>query len=113
MKDQAKEIETLLTDAIEYGKTNLEIAKLKAIDKSSEAIASFVFQAILVVLIFSFIGFLNLGLAILIGNMMGQMYLGFLMMAALYGLSGLIYYLLFKEKIKKWITEYIIKHALK
>lgn len=113
MKDQVKEIEMLLADAIEYGKTNLEIVKLKTIDKSSEAIASFVFQAILIVLIFSCIGFLNLGLAILIGILLGQMYLGFLVMAVFYGLSGLIYYVFFKEKIKKRISEYIIKHALK
>lgn len=113
MKIQAKEFETLFTDALEYGKTNLEIVKLKALDKSSEVVASFVFQAILFVLVFSFIVFLNMGLAILIGKLLGQMYLGFLVMAAFYGLSGLFYYIFFKEKIKKGISEYIIKQVLK
>ena len=39
MQDQAKMIETLLEDATEYGKTSLEIVKLKAVDKSSEVIS--------------------------------------------------------------------------
>jgi hypothetical protein len=112
MKDQAKEIETLFEDAVEFGKTNLEIAKLKVVDKSSEMVASFVFQAILFVLVFSFIIFLNLGLAVLIGKLLGQMYLGFFVMGAFYLLSGLIFYAFFQKKIKKAVSEYIIKQVL-
>jgi hypothetical protein len=112
MKDQVKEIETLLEDAVEYGKTNLEIVKLKAVDKSSIVVASFVFQTILFVLIFSFIVFLNLGLAVWIGKLLGQLYLGFFVMATFYLLSGLIFYSFFQTKIKKAVSEYIIKQFL-
>ena len=113
MQDQAKMIETLLEDATEFGKTSLEIVKLKAIDKSSEVISSLVFQTILYVLVISFIVFINLGLAIWIGKLLGQLYLGFFVMATVYLLAGLIYYFFFREKIKKQVSEYIIKQVLK
>ena len=113
MQDQAKLIETLLEDATEYGKTSLEIVKLKAVDKSSEVISSLVFQTILYVFIISFIVFINLGLAIWIGKLLGQLYLGFFVMAAFYLIAGLIYYFFFQKKIKKQVSEYIIKQALK
>jgi len=113
MQDQAKMIETLLEDATEYGKTSLEIVKLKAVDKSSEVISSIVFQTILYVLVISFIVFVNLGLAIWIGKLLGQLYMGFFVMAAFYLVAGLIYYFFFQEKIKKQVSEYIIKQMLK
>ena len=113
MQDQAKMIKTLLEDATEYGKTSLEIVKLKAVDKSSEVISSLVFQTIFFVLLISFIVFVNLGLAIWIGKLLGQLYLGFFVMAAFYLLIGLIYYFFFQNKIKKQVSEYIIKQALK
>ena len=113
MQDQAKMIETLLEDATEYGKTSLEIVKLKAVDKSSEVISSLVFQTILFVLAISFIVFVNLGLAIWIGKLLGQLYLGFFVMAAFYLIAGLIYYSFFQKEIKKQVSEYIIKQFLK
>jgi sterol desaturase/sphingolipid hydroxylase (fatty acid hydroxylase superfamily) len=113
MKDQAKVIETLLEDATEYGKTSLEIVKLKALDKSSEVASNVVFQTILFVLLFSFVVFLNLGLAIWIGRLLGQLYYGFFVMAAFYLISGLIFYVFFQDKIKKWVSESIIKQVLK
>jgi phosphoglycerol transferase MdoB-like AlkP superfamily enzyme len=113
MQDQVKMIETLLEDATEYGKTSLEIVKLKAVDKSSEVLSSLVFQTILFVLLISFIVFVNLGLAIWIGKLLGQLYLGFFVMAAFYLVAVLIYYFFFQKKIKKQVSEYIIKQVLK
>ena len=77
MKDQAKMIESLLEDATEYGKTSLEIVKLKALDKSSDVISSFVPHAVILILITSFMLFLNLGLAFWLGELLGQIYIGF------------------------------------
>ena len=113
MQDQAKMIETLLADATEYGKTSLEIAKLKVVDKSSEVASTVVFQTILFVLVISFVVFVNLGLAIWIGKLLGQLYLGFFVMAAFYLLAGLIYYFFFQKKIKRTVSEYVIKQVLK
>ena len=36
MEDNAKLIESLLERAVEYGKTSLELVKLKALDKTSD-----------------------------------------------------------------------------
>ena len=113
MEDQAKMIESLLSSATEYGKTSLEIVKLKALDKSSDVISTFIIQAILFVIVLSFFAFLNLGIAIWIGKMVGQLYLGFFMMAGFYCLAGLIYYLFMHDWLKAKINNYIIKQVLK
>ena len=113
MKDQATLIETLLEDATEYGKTSLELVKLKAVDKSSEVVSSLVTQSIILVLIVSFMLFLNLGLAFWFGEMLGQIYYGFFLVAAGYCVTGLIFYLFMHKWIKKLVCNYIIKQVLK
>jgi len=55
----------------------------------------------------------NLGLAIWIGKLLGQLYLGFFVMAAFYLLAGLVYYIFFQDKIKKMVSEYVINQVLK
>jgi len=113
MKDQAKTIESLLEDAVEYGKTSLEIVKLKALDKSSDVVSSFVPQAVILVLVVSFMLFLNLGLAFWIGEILGQIYFGFFVVAAFYLITGFIFYFFMHKWIKNLVCDYIIKQVLK
>jgi hypothetical protein len=113
MKDQAKLIESLLENATEYGKTSLEIVKLKTLDKTSDIIASFVPQAIIWVLSVSFLLFFNLGLAFWLGEILGKTYFGFFVVAAFYGIAGLIFYLFLHKWLKRLVCDYIIKQVLK
>ena len=112
MKDQAKMIESLLEDAAEYGKTSLEIVKLKTLDKSSDVVSSFVPHAVILILVASFLLFLNLGLAFWLGEILGKIYLGFFVVAAFYFIFGLIFYLFMHKWIKKLVCNYIIKQVL-
>ena len=113
MKDQGTLIETLLETATEYGKTSLELIKLKAVDKSSDVVSALVPQSVLLVLIVSFMLFLNLGLAFWFGEMLGQVYYGFFVVAAGYCFTGLIFYLFMRKWLKKLVCNYIIKQVLK
>ena len=75
MEDNAKLIESLLERAAEYGKTSFELVKLKALDKTSDVVSSFIPHSVVFVLIASFMLFLNLGLAFWLGEILGKTYL--------------------------------------
>jgi hypothetical protein len=42
MEENKKLIESLLEKATEYGKTSFELVKLKALDKTSDVVSSFI-----------------------------------------------------------------------
>lgn len=113
MEDNAKLIESLLERATEYGKASFELIKLKALDKSSEAFSSFVPQAVVVFFILVFMLFLNLGLSLWIGEILGRTFYGFFVVAAFYGIAGIIFHLFIRDKLKRNIANYFIKHVLK
>jgi len=113
MEDNAKLIESLLERAVEYGKTSFELAKLKALDKTSDVISTLIPHTIVLVFIASFMLFLNLGLAFWLGEILGKTYFGFFVVAAFYGLIGIILRLFMYKWLKKHFCNYIIKQVLK
>jgi len=54
MENNAKLIESLLERDTEYGKTSYELIKLKALDKTSDVVSSFIPHSIVLVIIASF-----------------------------------------------------------
>ncbi len=113
MEDTAKLIESLLERAAEYGKTSYELVKLKTLDKSSDVVSSFVPHAIVFFLIASFMIFLNLGLAFWLGEILGNVYFGFFVVAAFYGISAIVLHFLMHKWFKRLIGNYFIKQVLK
>jgi len=113
MEDNAKMIETLFEKATDYGKTSFELAKLKAIDKTSDIVSSVIPHSAVIVLIASFMVFLNLGLAFWLGEIIGQIFFGFFIVAGFYILAGLVLHFFMHDWLKKKIYNYFIKQALK
>ncbi len=71
MEDNTKLIEILERTA-EYGKASFELVKLKALDKTSDAVSSLIPHAVVLVLAAVFMLFLNLGLALWLGEILGK-----------------------------------------
>jgi hypothetical protein len=113
MEDNTKLLESLLERLNDYGQTSLELVKLKAIDKSSEVVSSFIPHSVVFIMIASFILFLNLGLAFWLGDILGKIYLGFLVVAAFYVLAGVAVNFLLHKWLKRIIGNYYIKSLLK
>jgi len=113
MEDNTKLIEPLLEKAAEYGKTSYELLKLKALDKTSDVVSSFIPHSVVFVLIVSFLLFFNLGLSFWLGEILGKIYYGFFVVAAFYGVIGIVLHFFMHKRIKKIICNYIIKLALK
>jgi len=113
MEDNAKLIESLLERAAEYGKTTYELVKLKALDKTSEVVSSFIPHSVVFVLIALFMLFVNLGLSFWLGEILGKTFYGFFVVAAFYGLIGIVIHFFMHKWLKKLVFNYIIKHMLK
>jgi hypothetical protein len=113
MEDNGNLIESLIERAVGYGKTSFELAKLKAVDKTSEAVSSFVPKAIVIVFILSFVLFLSLGFALWLGEILGKSYLGFFVVAAFYGISGIFVRLFMHKWIKRCVSNNFIRQVLK
>jgi hypothetical protein len=113
MIDNEKMIESLLERATEYGKTSFELVKLKAFDKTSDVVSSFIPHSVVFVVIVSFLLFLNLGLAFWLSEILGNTFNGFFVVAAFYGIAGIILHFFLHKWIKGLIRNYIIKQLLK
>jgi hypothetical protein len=113
MEDTTKLIEDLLQRATEYGKTTYELVKLKTLDKTSDVVSSLIPQSVAFVLIASFMLFVNLGLALWLGEILGKTYFGFFVVAAFYGIIAIVLHFFMHKWLKKKICNYIIKQVLK
>jgi hypothetical protein len=113
MEDHTKLFETLFERATDYGKASFELAKLKTLEKASDVISSFIPHSVVFILFASFMLFVNLGLAFWLGEILGNTFFGFFVVAAFYGIAALIVYFLLHKWIKKHICEYLIKQLFK
>ncbi len=113
MEDRTKLLESLLDKAKEYGITTFELAKLKAIDKTSDILSSLVPTSIVIVLISTCLLFLNLGVALWLGEILGNAFYGFFIVAGFYLLVGLILHFFLHDWVKRIAGDYIVKNLLK
>lgn len=105
-------IDELLQKAAEYGKAELELAKLKTIDKASDIVSASVPSLIVMATASVFVLFLNLGIALWVGGLLENLFLGFFAVAAFYGIIALILHLLMRKWLKRKVSDYIIKRVL-
>jgi hypothetical protein len=112
MESNAKLIESLLERVADYGKTSYELVKLKALDKSSDVVSSFIPKAVVLVFMASFLLFFNLGLAFWLGEILGNIYFGFFVVAAFYGIAALVIHFFMHKWLKKVVGNSIIKQVL-
>jgi len=113
MEDNTNSIETLIEKAVELGKSSLELGKLKALDKISDVVSSFLAQSVVMVVLFLFTLFLSFGLAFWLGQLLGEIYYGFIAIAGFYGVAAILIYLFMLKWIKKCVGNKLIEQALK
>lgn len=112
MENNQEVLESLLESITDYLKTNVELIKLNVLDKASDGISSFVPHTVVFALTATFFLFVNVGLSLWIGDMLGRIYLGFLAVSAFYGLTGLIVRLFFFKHIKQTIKKKLCQTIL-
>ncbi len=105
--------ESLVEKTVDYGKTSLRLMKLRTLSKTSDIVSSLLSHLVVLVFVLSFMLFLSLGLAIWIGEILGKSWYGFLVVAAFYGLAGLLTHLFLHKWLKRMADDQFIKQVLK
>jgi len=113
MEDKATPIESLFEQAEAYGKTNINLLKLKAIDKTAEIMSNLISWIIVITVVALFFMVLNIGIAFWIGELLGKTYYGFFVVAAFYALLGIIFQLFSNQWIKRPINNSIVSQMIK
>lgn len=110
--ESTSQVEALLEKVKDYIETRIELLKLKAIDKSSGVLSAIIsFVVLFVFSIFFFILF-SIGLALLIGDLLGKYYYGFFIVAALYLIIGLVVFFGRNKWIKPPVEKVMINSFL-
>lgn len=112
MEDHTNLIEKLIEKASDYGKTSFELAKLRALEKTSQLISSLLSNAVVLCIISLFMLFLNLGLAIWIGQSLGEIYFGFFVVAGFYGIISILVFSFWRKWIMRKVGDSFIKQVL-
>jgi len=106
-------LKDLFDRAEEYGRTSVELLKLKTLDVTSDFISLLVSRLIVAVFLLLFFFMLTIGAALWLGDLLGRAGYGFFIVAGLYGIIGFILYYPLGGYIKRRIGDFIVKHALK
>jgi hypothetical protein len=102
----------LIEKSEQYIKTTGELYKLKAIDKSAEVLASLTANLFVLISVTIFLLTLNIGIAFWLGTIIGEVYLGFFIVALFYLLLTLLIHLSKKYLIERPTKNIIINKML-
>lgn len=113
MDNNPSTIEMLWEKAENYTKTSIELAKLNAIDKCAEVLSSLASVIIITIVGGMFLMLTNFGIAIWVGQMLGNTSYGFFAVAGFYLVLAILFILFKKPLIKIPVSNIIITEILK
>lgn len=112
MNNIANDFENLLLKTQQYAKTSIDLLKLQLIDKLSE-LFSIIAAAICIGIFAVLFGlFLNISLAVYLGEVLGGLHFGFLVVAGIYLLFAVICYVFRKKLIQEPLIDLFISKLL-
>lgn len=112
MDEQSGLIETLIEKGEQYGKTTIELLKLKTLDKSADVVSNMVSWMIVLIFAVLFFLILNIGVALWLGELLGKTWYGFFVVSGFYALLAIVFTLFRKQWIKKPLKNSIITQVL-
>src|SRR5690606_38962687 len=101
MEEQSTSLESLYEKTKEYVNTNIELAKLKAVDKTSDILSSAVPRIIVGIFLVVFVMVFNIAVSLWLGEILGKSYYGFFTVAGFYLLLALVIHFGLSSTIKK------------
>ena len=112
METPASSIELLFERVEAYGKTTVELTKLKALNTATIVATSLISRLIVFLMIALFVLVLSIGVALFLGDMLEKTYLGFFIVAAFYLVTGVVLHVFLQQWLKKPISEFVISQFL-
>jgi hypothetical protein len=113
MEKNVNLIESLLESTIEYGKSSAELAKLKALHKTSDIVSSSLPHLVVYVVVIFCVLFISLGLALLLGTILENAFYGYFIIGAVYGITGLLMHFFMHKWMKRKFGDFIVKQLFK
>jgi hypothetical protein len=112
MDEQTGLIDSLLGKGEQYGKTSLELLKLKTLDKTSDVASNLVSWLVVIIFAVLFFLILNIGVAIWLGEMLGKPYYGYFTVAGFYLVLTVVFGIFRKPLVKEPLNNSIVKQVL-
>ena len=113
MERIATSVDTLFEKVEDYSKTSLELLQLKAVSTSADVLSSITALIAVGIVAALFTLFLNISLGLYIGKILGDYYLGFLIVSGFYLVLGALIYVLKDTVIKQKISDLVISKLVK
>jgi ABC-type multidrug transport system fused ATPase/permease subunit len=113
IEERKELIQELFEKTESYIKTNVNLFKLNAINKVASAASSVMANLAVIILSVFFLVMLSIAVSIWIGIALGQMHVGFFIVAGFYGLLTILFLMFGKKMIKKTIGGAIISDLIK
>ena len=109
---QSTPVESLVDSVKDYVDTRLDLLKLKGIDKSSSFLSLLISMLVIILIGFLSVIFLSIGIALLLGDLLGNSYYGFFIVTGLYVITGLVLYSSREKLLKTPIANSMIKKLM-
>jgi ABC-type polysaccharide/polyol phosphate export permease len=113
MENEKTKVDDLITHVEEYFQTRQELVKLVAAEKSSSVLSSVVSNLVVLAIFFLVMVFASIALAYAISQYTGQAFAGFLAVAVLYLVMGIVLYAKQDQWLKTPMANAIIKNFFK
>ena len=112
MEDQSK-IQQIYQHVEQYVATTAELYKLKAFQKVAKVATSVITSVLMAFFGILFLLFVSIGLAVYLGEVMGRMHYGFMIVAGIYLLLAIIIYALSARVLKDKFNTMIVRQIFK
>jgi hypothetical protein len=108
MEDKATLIESLIEKTEAYANISFDLLKLNAIDKSANMLSSLASTLILALTVLCITMMVNIGAALWIGQLMGNSFYGFFIVAGFYLLVWIVLSIFNKQLLKEPLHNTIV-----
>ena len=108
MEQNTTTIEKLIERAEIYSKTTLELLKYDVVYKSADIFSNLAVKLSITLVVVIFLLFINIGLAIILGEYLGEVYYGFIIVGLAYLFIAIALYIFKDEWIKDPVSHFII-----
>ncbi|MES2799245.1 MAG: hypothetical protein V4638_04455 [Bacteroidota bacterium] len=112
MQSNEQTIEAVVIKIESYVKTNIELVKLQAVDKTADITSKLISRTLFIIAFSFFALFINIGLSYWFGDLLGKDYYGFAIVAGFYLLLSILLMISHRSIIFK-IKNYFINQLLK
>ena len=108
MEQNTTTIEKLIEKAEIYSKNSLELLKYDVVYKSADIFSNLAVKLSITLVVVIFLLFINIGLAIILGEYLGEVYYGFIAVGLAYLFIAITLFIFKEEWIKNPVSNFII-----